>query len=264
MPQNGMNYEGRRRGTRYNSCKVNGQVHGQVSGTDLVNGALAYNGFPAAATWTSDRPPHGMENGIRPQCGLNGYISHGYKDQSRKAVPPRTIRKQGSTISTVTGASASGRVIIAGIPDGISVNGGAKSVPCDSDQMTPQPNFPAKARNQRPRKKFKHTKRNTEVTCPEMPPPTPPPMMPEEEEDWEKEIQEVTLSGWEEMCFGNCPYGPEDLLDFSLRDLTLKQRDTVPPSVTANYSPAAHHRRPVRWSCYRIPSDPDQFVDADE
>lgn len=60
------------------------------------------------------------------------------------------------------------------------------------------------------------------------------------------------------------PPGPEDLLHFALRDMTLLQMDTLDLPVIANYSPAVHHPRPVRWSCYNIPTEPDQFADADE
>lgn len=34
-------------------------------------------------------------------------------------------------------------------------------------------------------------------------------MPPQEEEDWENEIQDVTLTDWEKMCFGVRPYGKE-------------------------------------------------------
>lgn len=57
--------------------------------------------------------------------------------------------------------------------------------------------------------------------------------------------------------------GPEDVLHFALRDLTLQQRDSVDPPVTANYSPSARHPRPVKWFCYSVPTEPDQFADAD-
>lgn len=35
----------------------------------------------------------------------------------------------------------------------------------------------------------------------------PPPMPQQGEEDWENEIQEVTVTDWEKMCFGVRPYG---------------------------------------------------------
>ncbi|XP_044044940.1 uncharacterized protein LOC122872904 [Siniperca chuatsi] len=267
MPQNGRNSEGRRRGMSRNTCKANSQVSGQVPATGLVYCAIVHNGCPAAATRTSESTPAGTLNGTKPQCMVNGYINHGYKGKSTKAAPQRTLRKQGSTISAVTDASADGRVHSAGIPGGISVNGATSldtvALPCNSDQMAPEPSPSAAAKNQRRRRnKFRRKKRHTEVVCPENP--TPPVVPPHEEEDWENEIQEVTLTDWEKMCFGVRPYGPEDVLHFALRDLTLRQRDTVDLPLTANYSPTVHHPRPVQWSCYGIPTEPDQFADADE
>ncbi|XP_041640513.1 uncharacterized protein LOC121508075 [Cheilinus undulatus] len=253
MPQDGMNYEGRRKGAHHNSCVVNSQV----SGTDLGNGAVVYNGFPAAPGRYSQRRPNGSENCTRPEFGVNGYINFEYRGKSRKAVPARTFRKQENMLDAVTDAAASGRVVSAGIKGGTSVNGDAVS-----DQMTPELSFPAKARNQKRKKRFSYKKRDTKVNGPGTP--TPPPMVPQEKEDWEKEIQEVTLADWEKICFGMCPYGPEDLLHFSLRDLTLKQRDSVPLPLTANYRPAIHHPHPIKWSCFSVSTEPDQFSDADE
>ncbi|XP_071359397.1 uncharacterized protein [Trachinotus anak] len=277
MPQNGMNFEGRRRGTRCSTCKANGLVNGQVPGTGLVNGAAAHNGCPATATSISEKTPAGIPNGTKPQCMVNGYINHRYKGKSTKTAPPRTLRKQGNTISAVTYPSAAGEVSSRDISRGIS---GATSLdtvalPNKSDQMAPESTLTAAAKNQRRGKKFRRKKRDTEVVCPEntwMPP--------QEEEDWENEIQEVSLTDWETLCFGVRPYGfrwgqvqmfylyfvpapgPEDVLHFALRDLTLSDR--VGQLVTANYSPATRHPRPVRWSCYDVPTEPDQFADADE
>ncbi|XP_028449213.1 uncharacterized protein LOC114565382 isoform X2 [Perca flavescens] len=262
MPQNGMNYEGRRGGTRHNACKANGQV----PGTGLVNGAVVHNGCPADATRTSERTPAGTLNGTKPQCMVDGYINQRYKGRSTKAAPPRTIGRHGSTISAVTDASAAGRVHGAGTPGGISVYGDTGldtvALPCKSDQMAPQPSLSAAAKIQRRRPKFRHKKRDTEVVHPVYP--TRPLMPPQEKEDWESEIQEVTKTDWGKFCFGDTPYGPQDVLHFDLRDLTLKQRDTVDLPVTANYNPAVHHPHPVKWSCYSIPTETDQFADADD
>ena len=60
------------------------------------------------------------------------------------------------------------------------------------------------------------------------------------------------------------PPGPEDVIHFALRDLTLKQRDQVDLPLTANYSPAKHHLRPVKMSWWNTPTEPGQFEDADE
>ncbi|XP_040000820.1 uncharacterized protein LOC120799652 [Xiphias gladius] len=266
MPQNGMNFDGRRRGVRHNTCKANGLVNSQVPGRGLVNGVTAHNGCPATATRISESTPAGILNGTKPQCMVNGYFNHGYQGRIAKAAPPRTRRKQGKIIPAVTDASAAGRVISRDISGGISVSGATSldtvALPSISDQMAPEPSLSAAAKNQRRRRKSICKKRYSEFVSPEnytlllMPP--------QEEEDWENEIQEVTLTDWEKMCFGVRPYGPEDVLHFALRDLTLKQRDTVDLPVTANYSPATHHPHPVQWTCYKIPTEPDQFVDADD
>ncbi|XP_051239846.1 uncharacterized protein LOC127354162 [Dicentrarchus labrax] len=268
MPQNDMNYEGRRRGMRYGACKANGQVSGHVPHRAVVNGAVVDVGSPDATARTSKRTPAGPLNGAKPQCMVNGYINHGCKGKSVKAPPPRTLRKQGSTNSAVTDASAARCVSSAGIPRSIAVNGDtsldAVALPSNSDQKAPEPSPSAAAKKPRRWKKFLpkmrtyRTEDNQQDHCRAST------MPPQEEEDWEKEIQEVTLTDWEKMCFGNLPYGPEDLLHFSLRDLTLKQRDTGYLPVTANYSPTVHHPRPVRWSSYNMPTVPEQFADADE
>ncbi|XP_045903383.1 uncharacterized protein LOC123969770 isoform X2 [Micropterus dolomieu] len=266
MPQNGMNNEGRRRGMSRRTCKANGQVSRQVPGTGLVNGAVVHNGCPAADTRTSENTPAGTLNGTKSQCMVNGYINHGYKGKSWKRAPQRTFRKQGSTISVVGDASADGRVCSAGFPGGISVNCATSldtvDLPRNSDQMAPEPSPSATAKKQRRRKIFRRKKRGTEAACLENS--TPPLVPPKEEEDWENEIKEVTLTDWEKMAF--LPYGPEDVLHFALRDLTLKERDTVAVDlpVTANYSPARHHPRPMQWFSYSIPTEQDQFADADE
>ncbi|MEQ2171213.1 hypothetical protein GOODEAATRI_008334, partial [Goodea atripinnis] len=58
--------------------------------------------------------------------------------------------------------------------------------------------------------------------------------------------------------------GPEDVLHFSLQDLTLRQSDSVNPPATANYSPAVHHAHPIRWRCCCVPAESEQFADAGE
>ena len=162
MPQTGMNYEGRRRGTRRSTCKANGLA----PGTDLVNGAVVHNGYPAAATRTNETTPAGTLNGTKPQCTVNGYINHKYK--SRNAPQPRTLRKHGSTIPAVSDASTAGWVNSADDPGGISVNGAASldtvASHSYSDQMTSEPvSLSAPAKKRRRWKKFGRKKRC--VTC---------------------------------------------------------------------------------------------------
>ncbi|XP_031727896.1 uncharacterized protein LOC116396975 [Anarrhichthys ocellatus] len=251
MPQNGMNYDGRRGGTRHSTCRVNSQV----PGTGVVNGAGAHNGWPAAATEST-------VNGAEPPCVVNGDVNHWYKGKSKKAAPPRTLGKQQGTASAVTEASAAGGVRSAASPGEISVKGDAAASPCSSERIAPQIILSATAKNQRRRERVKPRKRNTAVFCLEKPPL--PLMPPREEEDWEKEITEVTLIDWEKNCYGVEPYGPQDVIHFAFRDSTLQQTDTVDLPVTAAYSPAAHHQHPVQWRCYGTPTERDQFADADE
>ncbi|KAK9540038.1 hypothetical protein VZT92_002512 [Zoarces viviparus] len=255
MPHNGMNYDGRRGGTRHSTCRANNQV----PGTGVVNGAGAHNGWPAAATGST---PARTVNGAEPPCVVNGDVNHWYKGKSKKAAAPRTLGKQRGTASAVTEASAAGGVRSAASPGEISVKGDAAASPCRSERIAPQiilsPTTKSHWRLRRER--FKSWKRNSTVFGREKPPLMPP----REEEDWEKEIMEVTLNDWEKNCYGVEPYGPQDVIHFSFRDSTLQQTDTVGLPVTADYSPAAHHQHPVRWFCYSTPTEQDQFMDADE
>ncbi|KAK5865949.1 hypothetical protein PBY51_020179 [Eleginops maclovinus] len=249
MPQNGTNDERRRRGgTRHNPCKVGDQV----PGTCLVNGAVTLNGCPPASTKTTKGTPACTLDDIKPQCMVNGYIKR------TKGKPIRTLEKHGSTISAAPDASAAVRVCSVSPAGGPPLNGtpslDSLAPICNSQQMAPQPNLSSKARNRRRRKKFRQKQRNI---------PQLPMLPPQEEEDWESEIQEVTLTGWEDMCFGSLPYGPQDVIHFSLRDLTLMQWDTVDLPLTARYSPAVHHQQPIIWSYYSIPSEEGQFADAE-
>lgn len=159
MPQNDMNLERSRRGTCCNTCKGTAQV----PGAGLVNGAVVRNGCQAAATRTSESTPAGTLSGAKPQCMVNGYINHRHKGKSRKAPRPRTHRKQESTISAVTDALAAGRVSRAAIPGGISVNGATSldtvALPCNSDQMAPEPSRSAAARKMWKCKKYGRKKR---------------------------------------------------------------------------------------------------------
>nr|XP_020452604.1 uncharacterized protein LOC109958379 isoform X3 [Monopterus albus] len=260
MPQDVIKCEGRRRGTRHSTCRANDQVNGWVPGTDLVNGAVVRNGCRAAESTKSNSVPAGTLNGTRQQWGVNGYINYRYKAKSTNAA-----QKQGGGISSVTNASAAGRVNNRGIPGGVSVSGATSldtvAFTCYSDRRTPELSPSAAKKNQRRRKKFRHHKRDTEATCPEnssvlLVPPT-------EEEDWEHEIQKLPLTDWEKMYFGVRPYGPEDVLQ-DVQALTLEQRDTVDLPVTVGYRPFVHHPCPIKWSYVSHHAEPDQFSDADE
>lgn len=57
--------------------------------------------------------------------------------------------------------------------------------------------------------------------------------------------------------------GPEDVINFGLADLTLKQKETVVLQMGANYIPSVHHPHPVPFPCFRSSTEPGQFADAD-
>lgn len=60
------------------------------------------------------------------------------------------------------------------------------------------------------------------------------------------------------------PSGPEDLLQFSLRDLKLAEWHTLDLPLSATYRPSVHHPYPVNWSQFSPPTEPEQFTDAIE
>lgn len=160
MPQNGMNFMGRGRETRRNTCRANGLMNGHVPGTGLVNGAAVHNGFPAAATRSSESTPAGTHNSAKAQCMVNGYINHVDKGKRTKAPPPRTFWKQRHTTAAAAHTSAAGRVCSGGTSGGILVNGATSLDTLPSpDQMALGPSLSAAAKNQQKKRKFRHKKR---------------------------------------------------------------------------------------------------------
>ncbi|XP_053275263.1 uncharacterized protein LOC128437224 [Pleuronectes platessa] len=273
MPQIDVNVKGRRGGMRPNTWKANGPVNGHAPGTTIVNGTASHNGCPASATKNSESTPAGILNGTKPQHMVNGYMNHGHRGKYTKAAPPGTLRKRGGAVSAVSDASAG--VSSRDISNGVSVNGAASldfvALLGNCEETAPGPSLSASAaavKDQRRRKKIRRKKRLRTLygsdDCPLQRDPEVASVPPQEEEDWESEIQDVTVTGWEELCFGRCPYGPEDVLHFALRDLTLKQRDQVNLHLTANYTPAKRHRHPLKISWLSTPPEPGQFEDADE
>ncbi|XP_013128450.1 uncharacterized protein LOC100692714 [Oreochromis niloticus] len=252
MPQAGMNFEPKRRGTYHNSRKTNDLINN----IGLVNGAVVYNGCSASASRISRSTPAGTQHGPKPTYRINGYINHGYKGKSTKAAPPGTIKKQGCKISALCDSPASDGNRSEDLMSGNSAK--VSAPPSNINQKVPDLSLSASGKNKRWRRS-RHKKRDKEVVYPENLAPAPT----EAEEDWEKEIQEGTRSDRENMCFGARPYGPEDVVHFALQDLTLKQRDTAALPVSVGYSPAVHHPHPLTWSRYSISTEPDQFADAD-
>lgn len=94
---------------------------------------------------------------------MNGDINHGRKVRNRKTTSPRTVGKEGSTISVDSDASAAGRVSSAIIPGVISVNGATSSdsaaLPFNSVLTCQEPSQPAAAKGQKRWKKSARKKR---------------------------------------------------------------------------------------------------------
>ncbi|MED6290401.1 hypothetical protein CHARACLAT_012585 [Characodon lateralis] len=132
-----------------------------------------------------------------------------------------------------------------------------------SEQAVPDPSLSASKRKRRGRKHFRNEKKR-DKNMTDLGGSTPLVMPLQEEEDWEEEIQEATFKNREKMILEATPYGPEDMLHFSLQDLTLRQSDSVNPPATANYSPTVHHAHPIRWRCCHVPAESEQFADAGE
>lgn len=89
-------------------------------GPGLLNGAIHHNGCAAATAGTSD-------SNNKPGSMVNGDINHRRKARNRKTRPPKTVGKEGSSISVASDASAAGRVSSAVVPGGISLNGAPSS-----------------------------------------------------------------------------------------------------------------------------------------
>lgn len=161
MPQNGMNFMGRRRETRRNTCRASGLMNGHVPGTSLVNGAVIHNGFPAAAPRSSESMPAGTHSSAKPQCMVNGYINHVDKGKRTKAPPPRTFRKQRSTTAAVTHTSAAGEVCSGGTSGGILVNEATSldTKPSPDQKTSADISLSAAAKNKKRWRKFRQKKR---------------------------------------------------------------------------------------------------------
>lgn len=159
MPQNGMNYEGKRRGTCRYTCKANDQS----PSTGWVNGAIVQNTYPATTTGSINVPSPSTLNKTNPPCVVNSDINHSEKGKSRKATPPRTLWQQRSTSSVLADASAADRVSSAVFPGGISVNGATGldtvAVSSNSDQLSREPRLLAASKKKRRVKKFARKKR---------------------------------------------------------------------------------------------------------
>ncbi|XP_076026482.1 uncharacterized protein LOC143016175 [Genypterus blacodes] len=239
MPQSDTINVSRRRATCRGTRSSNGtKVTGPTPGTGLVNGAVHRKPCPAAASGAGDSRPAGTPAATKPLSS----------DEARKPAGPKKLRGHGGSSSALTDSPVNGSTSPpdAGLPRG-------------SDLLVPDANQLAAATTRKKRSNLRRKKRDGALAKPLEPKPAPVP--PQERGSWEKDIQKASLDNWRKMCFGNAPYGPEDLLSFALRDLALKQRPDPP---AAGYRPATRHPRPLNLNRSRPPTAPEQFADADE
>ncbi|XP_054633988.1 uncharacterized protein LOC129182207 isoform X1 [Dunckerocampus dactyliophorus] len=250
MPQYSTDFVDTRRQAHENISRANGpniQAQGVLKKASVLNGCLSGRTQPAVKS-----------NFTKPPYVLNGYLKHGFKGDDNKAAPARTHEKQRNTFSAVCGPALAGRGSHGSAPCGILVNGTSRGhhvLTTSKPQATGfGPPATIRVKNQRWGRKKGHKKRDSSHECPEKP--TQQLTPPLEEEDWESECQANC-----EKKFGVQPYGPEDVLQFALQDLTREQWElgTVP-----NYSPAIHHSHPLQWNCPSTSTEPEQFADADE
>jgi len=66
------------------------------------------------------------------------------------------------------------------------------------------------------------------------------------------------------QSFVRSPLGPEDVISYPLRGLSLQQMATPTLPITANYSPARRHPRPVKRTYHNMPLESGQFADVDK
>ncbi|XP_029922767.1 uncharacterized protein LOC115370008 isoform X2 [Myripristis murdjan] len=226
MPQTVMDPTSRKGSeVHHDTSKVAFLVNGLTKGTSLVNGDFVHKGGPDAVPGMSDSAAADTVNGTKPQSMVNGAMPAWCK--CKTAVPSKMLWKQGSMISGVSDASTANVVNSTAVPADGKMNGATSPDTAGLPNVAPEESGssqPAPAKNQK--------KRGKDVT---------PPLQPQEE-DWES---------------------PEDVLSFALRHSSLKTTDTTIPSETASYMPAWHHPRPVQWACCYVPTEPDQFADAD-
>ncbi|CAN9510511.1 unnamed protein product [Ophioblennius macclurei] len=124
------------------------------------------------------------KRGSRPLCPVNGDINHGNRTRFRKAAPskePKLIPAVGDGLAAPPG----------GVAVSLETKPNTGLQPCNQNHKLPDPKFPAARKNQKRIKKFRPKKRD-KVTPMEI-------CAPAEEEDWEKEIQELTITDWDKM-----------------------------------------------------------------
>ncbi|XP_055014546.1 uncharacterized protein LOC129410423 [Boleophthalmus pectinirostris] len=232
----------RKQPRRY-SYKSNGVCSDQVQDTGLVSGTMhcGKNGprtmDPTQAATHNDRTPRNM---------VNGHVKNGFKSKSHETLSvSRKESKKTIYCSSAKQSECNCSVLVngsRGLGRGPLSSTIATQEPATLDQSTA-------IKALRKKKKPLYKKRNNHVAPLEN-------TIPNLTEDWEHEIQEVKLSNWEELSFGTHPYGPEDVITFTLRDLSLER--TILPLwqvASSKYNPAMYHKQPINWF-RRIPLRP--------
>ncbi|XP_078802322.1 uncharacterized protein LOC101172876 isoform X2 [Oryzias latipes] len=231
MPQTGLSYERREHHSSWSTKRL---VSKDSRSAGLINGVGVRTSETAAArSLYAPTPP----------CGPNSYINNKSKGTKRKP----------SSAANELAAGRAGGVLDVGVT---GVNGVAHSHEFDRGKPDHCPLITSTHHGGRKTFKHKNKARKCEFTSAVTPS--------KEEENWENDIQDVRLHNWEKMCFGVNPYGPEELLHFAVRGTTLTQRVAGELPATIDYNPKVHHPHPIKWSCYSVPSEPEQFADADD
>ncbi|PWA32739.1 hypothetical protein CCH79_00012433 [Gambusia affinis] len=225
------------------------------------------NETPAGRGRVADVPRYTAANGHQRGASKStnaGSLDH--RDWSTKVVSPKNPGKLQGAFSPVTNGMRAGRWRVADVPQYATATCTGSfgfTQYYKREQAAPDPNFSASEKKQRGKKCFRNKKkRGMDMTFPEGYNPLL--MSLQEKEDWDKEIQDVTLKKRVELNVVTVPYGPEDVLHFSLQDLSLRQSNIADSPVGDNYSPAVHHAHPMQWRRYRFAIKSDQFADAED
>ncbi|KAK7929954.1 hypothetical protein WMY93_006349 [Mugilogobius chulae] len=244
MPVTELNY-GRRQPRRHN-YKSKWVRNDKVQDTGLVNGTMHYDKITKEYNpWAINPVQAATHNDTKPRNMVNGCANNDSRTKRDGKTPDYSSAQQHECNGSKLNGSTS--------PEKRTLCTTARGQePVKLEQWTA-------TKIQRKKNKPWLKKRNNHVTTLENCVP------PQPLEDWEDELKDVKINNWEEISFGTEPYGPEDVVNFTLRDLSLEK--TNPPfwQVTCNnYHPATHHRRPIEWSRYKPCSEPGQFSDVED
>lgn len=239
--------------------------HGQDA--VLVNGTLYHEKINCAYGPRIQPVQAAAHYGKKVKQGVNGYTSRGLRNKRTETSGVSTIPDQKSHAQSRAEQHQSNAATFMNGARGLekqlvtTATCNKKSEMLDSQTAT---------KSQRKKKKPWHFKRKKVDYCENLVPQTPDDwedenLVPQTPEDWEDEIQEIKISNWEKMSFGPQPYGPEDVVTFALRDLSLERTKLPLWHLTNNkYLPVAHHQQPIDWRRCQLPSEPGQFSDVED